>query len=197
MIFLSLIPRLRRAARRAEEYSSRLSRRGSSGVGDALSARRSASSGLPLLLRFSVDASARRGEAGRGGNDFGNGRLRIGEQSGIRVDQSANQIGGGHSRGLQRFMMIEHPSGEHGLCGLLDPLVDQSGNFLPQIGGVIEPGEFKTLQRSARSRLQIVERRSETRYGHGQSSNLRAGPKGPANESFMHCTEESRFVSNP
>jgi hypothetical protein len=38
------------------------------------------------------------------------------------------------------------------------------------------------LQRSARSRLQIIERRSESRNGHGQSSNLRAGPKGPASE---------------
>jgi hypothetical protein len=33
------------------------------------------------------------------------------------------------------------------------------------------------LQRGARSRLQIVERRSESRYGHGQSSILRTRPK--------------------
>jgi hypothetical protein len=38
------------------------------------------------------------------------------------------------------------------------------------------------LQRGSRSRLEIVERRSESRYGHGQSSNLRAGPKVPATE---------------
>ena len=43
--------------------------------------------------------------------------------------------------------MIEHPSGEQGFGGLLDPLVDQGGDFLAQIGGMIEARQLKTLQR--------------------------------------------------
>jgi hypothetical protein len=53
------------------------------------------------------------------------------------------------------------------------------------------------LQRAAGSRLEIVERRSEARDGHGQSSDLRAGPKGPATETLVHSTELSRSVSSP
>jgi hypothetical protein len=77
-------------------------------------------------------------------------------------------------------MVIEHPAREHGFGRLLDPLIDQGGNFMPQIGSMVEPCQLEALQRGARSRLQIVERRSESRNGHGQSSDLRAGPNGPA-----------------
>ena len=77
--------------------------------------------------------------------------------------------------GLQGLVVVEHPSGEQGFGGFLDPLVDQRGDFLTQVGGVIEPSEFKTLQRGARGRLQIIERRSKPRDSHGQSSDLRAG----------------------
>ena len=94
-------------------------------------------------------------------------------------------------------MVIEHPSGEQGFGRFLDPLIHQGGNFLPQVRGVVEMNQFITLQRCARSRLQIIERRSESRYGHGQSSNLRAGPKRRPVESFIHGTELSRFVSSP
>ena len=94
-------------------------------------------------------------------------------------------------------MVIEHPSREDRFECLLDPLIDQGGNFLPQIRGVVEARQLKTLQRGARSCLQIVKRRSESRYGHGQSTNLRAGPKGPAAEIMDHSTELSRYVSSP
>ena len=155
-----------------------------SGNGELM--RRSAGDRLPLLLRFSGDRSlhsgARSGIAWRSRNDFGDGRLGFREQGGDRVDQGADNFCRGHWRGLQGFMVIEHPSGEHRFRRLLNPLIDQDSNFLSQIRGVIEPRQLKTLQRSARSRLQIIERRSESRNCHGQSSNLRAGPKGPASE---------------
>lgn len=77
-------------------------------------------------------------------------------------------------------MVIEHPAGEHGFGGFLDPLVDEGGDFLAQVGGVVEAGELEALQGSAGSRLEIVERRSESGNGHGQSSSVKAGPKGPA-----------------
>jgi len=79
-------------------------------------------------------------------------------------------------------MVVEQPSGKQGLGRLLDPLVNQGGNFLAQVRSVIEPGQLETLQRGTRSRLQIIEWRRESRNGHGQSSNLKAGPKGPATE---------------
>ena len=76
-------------------------------------------------------------------------------------------------------MVIEHPAREHGRRRLLDPLINQYGNFPPEICGVIQAGQLKTLQRRARSRLQVIEWRSEARNGHGQRSNLEDGPKGP------------------
>ena len=163
--------------------------------------RRSACGGLPLFLRFSGDRSfhggARIGKAWRRGNDVGQGRLRFREQGGGRVEERADHFGGRHGRGLQGLVVIEHPSGEHGFGGLLDPLVDQGGNFLAQVRSVVEPRQLKTLQRGAGSRLEIVERRSKPRDGHGQSSDLRAGPKGPATETLVHDTELSRSVSSP
>ena len=146
--------------------------------------RRSAGGGLPLFLRLSGDRSfhgcAGSGKTWRRGNDFGCRRLGFREQGGGRVDKSSDQFGRRNRRGLQGLMVIEHPSREQRFGGLLDPLIHQGGNFMPQICSVVEPSQLKTLQRGARSGLQVVERRSESRYGHGQSSNLRAGPKGPA-----------------
>lgn len=137
---------------------------------------RSAGGGMPLFLGFagegSLDGCAGRGIAGRSGNDFGCGRDGFGEQGVGRVDQGANQIGRRDRRGLQGFVVIEHPAGEKGFAAFLDPLIDQSGDFISKVGCVIEAREFKTLQGSARCGLQVVEGRSESGNGHGQGSNL-------------------------
>ena len=140
-------------------------------------ARGLAGGGLPLFLGFS---SERRFHGSRGGgkawrcrNHVGDGRLGFREQGGGRVNQTAGDFRGTHGRRLQGLMVIEHPAGEHGFGGLLDPLIDQNGNFLPQVRSMVEAREFKALQRGARSRLQIVEGRGESSYGHGQSSNLK------------------------
>jgi hypothetical protein len=179
----------------------RMAHRGLGGWGHKQASRRSAGNGLPLFLGFSGDrpfhGGARIRKTWRRGNDFGPGRLGFREQSGGRVDQRADHFGGRHGRGLQGFMVIEHPSGEDGFGRLLDPLIDQSSNFLTQIGRVIEPRQFKTLQRGARSRLQIIERRGKPRNGHDQSSDLWAGPKGPPVKLLVHSTELSRYVSSP
>lgn len=184
--FLHALWRLGQTGSRTLGVAWRLARRGLLGDGQRRLLGRSASGRLPLLLWFSGDRSfhggARRGKAWRRRNEFRNGRLGFGKQRGDWVDQSANHVGGRHRRRLQGFMVIEHPSGEHGFRRLLNPLIDQGGYFLPQIRGVIEPRQLKTLQRSARSRLEIIERRSESRYGHGQSSNSRSGPEGPASK---------------
>ena len=164
-------------------------------------ARRSTGSGLPLFLRFSLNRSfhggARIGKAWRRRSDFGQGRFGFREQGGGLVEERADHFGGRYGRGLQGLVVIQQPSSEHGLGRLLDPLVDQDGNFLPQVGSVVEARQLKTLQRGARSRLEIVERRGKPRYGHGQSSDLRTGPNGPATETLMHSTELSRYVSSP
>ena len=103
--------------------------------------RRSASGGLPLLLRLAGHGSfhrvARGGKARRRRDEVGHGRLRFREQGSGRVDQCANHFGGRDGRGLERFMVIEHPSREQRLRRLLDPLVDQCGDFLAQIGRMI------------------------------------------------------------
>jgi hypothetical protein len=119
--------------------------------------RRSACCGLPLFLRFSgnrpFQGGARIRKARRRGNDVGNGRLGFREQSGGRVEHRADHFGGRHGRRLQGLVMIEHPSGEHGLGRLLDPLVHQGGNFLAEIRGMVQACQLKTLQRGARSCL--------------------------------------------
>ena len=170
-------------ARRAIKSAWRLGGRGSLEMGYGQLSQRLAGDGLALLLRFSGDRSfqggARSGEAWRGRNDIGDGRLGFGQQSGDWVDQRADQLSRRHRGGLQGFMVVEHPSGQHCLRRFLNPLINQRGDFSPQIRGVVEARQLKTLQGSARGRLQIVERRTESRNGHGQSSNLRAGPKGP------------------
>jgi hypothetical protein len=184
--FIPAILEFLEKVRREIHVTLRLERYGLLGSREGRPMRRSASGGLPLPLRFSGDRSlhggARRGIAGRRRNDFGDGGLGFREKGGGRVEQGADHFSGGHGRRLQGLMVVEHPSGEHGLRRLLNPLIDQGGNFLSQIRGVIEPCQLKTLQRGARCRLQIVERRSESRNCHGQSSNLWAGPKGPASE---------------
>lgn len=76
-------------------------------------------------------------------------------------------VRGWNGGGLQGFVMVEHPAGQHGFGAFLDPLVDQGGNFGPKVGRVVQTSELKTLQRGARGGLQVVERRRESRDGHG------------------------------
>jgi hypothetical protein len=163
--------------------------------------RKLARGGLSLLLRLSGNlafyGAVGLGVARRGRAEIGDGRRGLREQCGRRVDQGAGYVGGGHGRGLQRLVMIEHPAGEHGFGGFLDPLVDQRGDFLAEICGVVEPRQFVALQRGARSRLQIVKRGRETGNRHGQTPIWGLGPKGPAVEIFANITELSRSVSSP
>jgi hypothetical protein len=140
--------------------------------------------GLSFFLGFSDDrafqSGARSGETRRGWDDFRDRGMRLGEQSRGRIEESSDYICGRHGRWLQRLVVIQDPAREHSFAGLLNPLVDQRGDFVSQIGSVIQARQLKTLKGCARSCLQVVEGRSETGCGHGQGSDLRAGPKGPA-----------------
>jgi hypothetical protein len=138
--------------------------------------RRSAGGRLLLLLRPSrygrLERSVGRRIARRGRNDSGSSGARFRQKGGGRVSQSPDEVGWRNRRGLQRLVVIEHPAGQHRFGGLRYPLVDQSGDFPTQICRMIEARELKTLQGGARGGLQIIERRSETRNGHGQCSHL-------------------------
>lgn len=165
-------------------------------------ARRSTSCGLPLFWGFAGErifhGGGGSGKARRRGNDVGNGRGGIREKGGERVDQTAHDFRGRQRRRLQRLVVIEHPAGEQRFGRLLDPLIDQNGNFLAQVGGMVEAREFKTLQGRARRGLQVIEGRSEARNGHGQSSDLKGlGRESQPVKSLMNCTKLSRIVSSP
>ena len=129
------------------------------------------------------------------GKHSGNSRFRFGEERGGRVDQSSHDLCRSHGGGLEGLVVIEHPAGEERFGRFLDPLVDQRGDFLTKVRGVIEPRELKALQRGARSGLQVIERRREPSHGHGQSSCLWLGPKGPAVPGLVNSTHVSRSVS--
>ena len=102
-------------ARRAIKSAWRLGGRGSLEMGYGQLSQRLAGDGLALLLRFSGDRSfqggARSGEAWRGRNDIGDGRLGFGQQSGDWVDQRADQLSRRHRGGLQGFMVVEQRCG--------------------------------------------------------------------------------------
>jgi hypothetical protein len=154
------------------------------GARDKMLTNVSAGRGLAFFLGFSDDrvfqSGARSGETRRGWDDFRDGGMRLGEQSRGRIEESPDYICGRHGGWLQRLVVIQDPAREHGFAGFLDPLVDQGGDFVSQICSVIQTRKLKTLKGCARSCLQVVEGRCETGCGHGQGSDLRAGPKGPA-----------------
>lgn len=109
--------------------------------------------GSSLLLELSgkrfFDGCAGLGEARRRGNDLGKRRGGFGEQRGRRIGESANHIGSRHRGRLQGLVMVEHPARQDSLGRFLNPSIDQGGDLLAQVGGVIQTSEFKALQRSA------------------------------------------------
>jgi hypothetical protein len=52
---------------------------------------------------------------------------------------------------LGAFPVLHQPARQHGRGTFFNPQVEQRANFLAEIGGMIEPREFKTLQRIVRS----------------------------------------------
>ena len=126
-----------------------------------------ASGGGPVPLRFAFRLAAEGlpeiGEARRGGHDVGRSRQRIR----LGFDERLEQFGGGNARFLKRVVVIEQPAGQKGLGRLLDPLIEQGADFAAQVGRVIEPRQFKTLEGSGGRLPQVVQRRNDSRYSHG------------------------------
>ncbi len=68
---------------------------------------------------------------------------------------------------LRRALLLLHqPPREHGRRTFLKPLVEKRPDFFAEIGGVIEAGEFKALQRVARGREKELPRRFGFLKGH-------------------------------
>lgn len=67
---------------------------------------------------------------------------------------------------LRALPLIHKQTSEHGLRIFLHPFVEKRPDLLAEIGGVTEPGEFKALQRVARSREQELPRRLGPMSGH-------------------------------
>ena len=53
---------------------------------------------------------------------------------------------------LRAFPLLHQPARQQGRRTFFDPQVEQGANFLAEIGGMVEPREFETLQRVVRSR---------------------------------------------
>jgi hypothetical protein len=106
------------------------------------------------------------GEAGWRGNDIGRRFQNIRERISTRSLNRAQKFRCGQGRLVQRGVMLQHPTRQHGLGCFLNPLVNQHGDFTLQICSVVQPCQLKTLQRGPRSCVQIVERRSNTGNGH-------------------------------
>ena len=66
-----------------------------------------------------------------------------------RVLDIAQELSHGQGGFAKRAVMVEHPSGQHCFGGFFQPLIDQNGDFSAEICGVVQPGQFKALQRSA------------------------------------------------
>src|SRR5260370_11956657 len=60
---------------------------------------------------------------------------------------------------LRAFPLVHQPARQHGRGVFLHPKVQQRGNLLAEIGGMVETREFKALQRISRSREEKLPRR--------------------------------------
>jgi hypothetical protein len=52
---------------------------------------------------------------------------------------------------LRAFLLLHQPARQQGRGTFFNPQVEQRANFLAEIGGMVEPREFKALQRVVRS----------------------------------------------
>jgi len=102
-------------------------------------------------LRFAADGANEFGYAG-GGQSIGQRDIGVG----FDVVGAAPLVA-----------VLKQPSREHGLSGLLEPLVHQRGDLVAEIGGGIQARKFEALQRGRRGVPEIVPRGVELLLGHG------------------------------
>jgi len=137
------------------------------------SVRHKSKDGGELFVCFGPESSrdARDGfaETWRRGTNVYRGLRSLRQRVKARVLDIAQEISHGQGGFAKRAVMVEHPSGQHCFGGFFEPLINQNSNFSSQICRVVQTGQLKALQRSARRRAEIVDRGSDARYGHGQT----------------------------
>jgi hypothetical protein len=133
-----------------------------------------------LFMRFatecSSDSMACFREMGRSGTDLG--RLFGGpwQRGSTGILQSAERFGDGQGRLAKRAMIFQHPTRQHRFSSFLQPLIHQNSDLAPQISGVIQTGQLKTLQGRPRSVLEVVNWGNDARHGHGPTPMRRGDP---------------------
>jgi hypothetical protein len=70
-------------------------------------------------------------------------------------------------RARSAFPLVHQQAREHGFGVFLDPLLEERHDLFAEIGGMTEAGEFKALERGARSGEQKLPRKLGLMNGHG------------------------------
>jgi len=70
-------------------------------------------------------------------------------------------------RGAQIGLVVEQPAREQGASGFLEPLVEQGGDLLPDVSGVVESGELETAEPRCGSLAEILPRKLRDAGRHG------------------------------
>jgi len=68
--------------------------------------------------------------------------------------------------GVEGTVMVEHPAGESGFGGLLNPLVNQGGDLFPNVRSLVQAGELEAVKQGARCCPKILKLRN-TSASHG------------------------------
>lgn len=90
----------------------------------------------------------------------------IGHRMGVFRRPGSGQLAGGFE-----LAMFHEPAGQQSRGRFFHPLIDQSRNFLAQVGRMAQPGKFIALQTVARCREEKLPRR--LRFMAGQTGLLR------------------------
>jgi hypothetical protein len=90
--------------------------------------------------------------------------------------------GGGLAEARRALALLEEPSGKQGSSAFLHPLIQKLADLFAEIGGVVQPGEFKALQRERRCGAKELPRRLGLRAVHAR---LLAGTLGYTNKEVI------------
>jgi hypothetical protein len=88
----------------------------------------------------------------------------IGHRMAVRLQRFMGRSG--LSVAQRTFAVLDEPAREHGASVFIKPFIEQSANFLAEIGGMTEAREFITLQRVARGREKELPRGLHFGTGH-------------------------------
>ena len=70
---------------------------------------------------------------------------------------------------LRHLAIFAHPARQEGLRGFFNPLLDQCGDFLADVGGMIQTRKLEAFQRGIRCFVQVVPWWSDPVTGHSNT----------------------------